>query len=83
MELYRETEFYSMSSEDNDHIVAAAKLHNGVTVLIRENGTALGTDGHVWAHVCRKIGPDQYEDLGWTPDADNPITLQAEEMPLS
>ena len=79
MEVFQETDFYTMYSEANDHIIAAAKLTNGVVILIRENGTALGTDGHVWAHVSRRIGADAYEELGWTPDQSAPITLQAQD----
>ena len=79
MDLYQETNFYTMYSESNDHIIAAARLTNDVVILIRDNGTALGTDGHVWAHVSRRIGPDEYEELGWTPDRNAPITLQPTE----
>ena len=78
MELYRETDFYTMSSQNEDHIVAVAKLTNGVVVLIRENGTAMGTDGHIWAHVSRQIGEDEYEELGWTRDCTRPVTLRGD-----
>ena len=75
MEIYQETDFYSMSPNNKENIVAAARLTNGVIVLIRENGTALGTDGHVWAHVSRQIDADDFEELGWTPDRTAPVTL--------
>ena len=67
MKIWKEISF------DNRYIGAAA-LENGVTVYVRADGTADGSDGQKYVHVARECG-DVLEELGWTAQGDRPVIL--------
>ena len=67
MKIWKELSF------DNRYVGAAA-LENGVTVYVRTDGTADGSDGKRYVHVALERG-DTLEELGWTTQADKPIVL--------
>ena len=79
MHIRQETAFYALADSNTDHLIAVAKVDSGTLLVVRDDGTALGTDGQTWAHVSREVDEDEYEELGWTTDAHCPQTLQSRE----
>lgn len=67
MKIWKELSF------DNRYIGAAA-LENGVTVYVRTDGSADGSDGNRYFHVARERG-GMLEELGWTTEALAPVIL--------
>lgn len=54
--------------------IAQATLENGVKILIREDGSADGSDGKTYHNVSKQTD-DTLETVGWTADATEPILL--------
>ncbi|MDD6057540.1 MAG: hypothetical protein PUB98_04705 [Clostridiales bacterium] len=71
MKIFSENRFL-MYGED---YIALAILENGVLLVIRDDGTAMGSDGEIYANVSKQISEDQYCELGWVKGNDAPITL--------
>lgn len=42
-----------------------AKLENGVYIIGYADGTALGTDGHKYLHICRYDENEEIISEGW------------------
>ncbi|MGN0636586.1 MAG: hypothetical protein ACI4I5_10240, partial [Acutalibacteraceae bacterium] len=54
--------------------IAQATLENGVNILIREDGSADGSDGKTYYNVSKETG-DTVQTVGWTNDAGAAILL--------
>ena len=61
--------------------IGMAELETGVTLYVRTDGTADGSDGKRYAHVSCDLG-DTLQELGWTSDADQPVILERESLRL-
>ena len=68
MQIYKELDFKPIE------YIAQATLENGVHILIREDGSADGSDGKTYYNVSQETG-DTVETVGWTKDADAAILL--------
>ena len=44
-------------------------------LVIRDDGTAVGTDGEAYANVCKQLSEDEYCDLGWIKGSLQSVTL--------
>ena len=56
--------------------VALEILENGVLLVIRDDETAVSSDGEVYANVCKQLSEDEYCNLGWVKGCSQPITLK-------
>lgn len=81
MTIRQETAFYALSDPNPDCLIAVAKVDSGALLVVHENGTALGTDGHMYTHVSQEVADDEYRELGWLMDGKTPITFTREENP--
>lgn len=54
--------------------IAQATLENGVKLLIREDGSADGSDGKTYYNVSKQTD-DTLETVGWTTDAPETVIL--------
>lgn len=68
MNIYKELDFKQID------YIAQATLENGVTILIREDGSADGSDGKTYYNVSRQID-DTLETVGWTDNGDETVLL--------
>lgn len=69
MQIYKELNFKPIE------YIAQATLENGVKILIREDGSADGSDGKTYYNISQEAG-DTVETVGWTNDAGAAILLE-------
>lgn len=54
------------------HFLYEATLENGVKILVKDDGSAIGEDGVTYYNVCRE-NDDEIEIIGWSCEIDKQI----------
>ncbi len=54
------------------HYLYDATLENGVVIHVREDGSAVGSDGKIYYNISRETGNDDLELIGWSSQTDHP-----------